>query len=396
MTAPPVTPTRSAIESDAIDDFRARFGTSPAFVASAPGRVNLIGEHTDYNDGFVLPAALDRGTAVAIGPRTDDRLVMCTGNGGPEGSFALARLYPSENRAWTDYCIGVAALLRDGGHPVQGASICVHGNVPRGAGLSSSAALELATALALIELNGLSVPPLDVIRLCQRAEHEFAGVKCGIMDQFISRLGKRDHALMLDCRSLDYALVPIPAGVELLVCDTGVRRALAASEYNKRRAECDAGVRYFAARRPGITALRDVTPDDLRDAGTDLDPVVRRRCEHVVGENGRVLAAAAALRAGNLSEFGKLMYDSHLSLKTAYEVSCAELDMIVDICAEADGVVGARMTGAGFGGCAICLVEKGAAPSVIARLEKEYPRAPGKNPAVYVCAVDDGATSRRL
>jgi galactokinase len=396
MTVSNVTPSRSAIESSAIDAFQARFGTPPAVVASAPGRVNLIGEHTDYNDGFVFPAALDRGTAVAIAPRTDDRLVMCSGNGGPEGSFPVARLYPSEDRAWTDYIIGVAALLRDRGHAIEGANICVHGNVPRGAGLSSSAALELSTALALIEQNGLSLPALDVIRLCQQAEHEFAGVKCGIMDQFISRLGKRDHALMLDCRSLDYALVPIPPGVELLVCDTGVRRALAGSEYNRRRAECEAGVRYFASRRPGITALRDVTPDDLREAGGTLDPVVRRRCEHVVGENGRVLDAAEALRAGDLSQLGKLMYDSHLSLKSAYEVSCPELDLIVDICAEADGVVGARMTGAGFGGCAICLAEKGAAPSVIARLEKEYPRVTGKNPAVYVCAVDDGAAVRRL
>lgn len=387
---------RSAIEHSAVEAFQARFGTSPAIVASAPGRVNLIGEHTDYNDGFVLPAAIDRGTAVAIGPRDDDRLVMCSGSGGPEGSFPITRLYPSEDRAWTDYLIGVASLLRERDGHLLGANMCVHGNVPRGAGLSSSAALELAAAFALIALNGLDVPSIDIIRLCQQAEHEFAGVMCGIMDQFISCLGKRGHALMLDCRSLDYHLVPIPSGVQLLVCDTGVRRALAASEYNKRRAECEAGVRLLATRLPGVRALRDVTLDQLHEFGGLLDPVVRRRCEHVVGENNRVVRASDALRAGDLSEFGKLMYDSHVSLKTGYDVSCAELDLIVDICAEVDGVFGARMTGAGFGGCAICLVRNEAAGAVVARLNDEYPRGSGKKPAVYVCAVDDGATARRI
>jgi galactokinase len=391
-----VIPSRSAIEHCAVEGFQARFGTPPTFVASAPGRVNLIGEHTDYNDGFVFPAAIDRGTAVAIGPRDDDRLVMRSGSGGPEGSFPVSRLYPSEDRAWTDYLIGVASLLRDRGKELRGANLCVHGNVPRGAGLSSSAALELATAFALIRLNGLDVPPIDVIRLCQRAEHEFAGVKCGVMDQFIACLGKRGHALLLDCRSLDYDQVPIPPGVQVLICDTGVRRSLAVSEYNARRAECDAGVRLLSARIPGIRALRDLSMDQLREFGDLLDPVIRRRCAHVVEENQRVVLASRALRAGDLSEFGKLMYDSHLSLKTQYEVSCAELDLVVDICAEAEGVFGARMTGAGFGGCAICLVRDGAVESVVARLSEEYPRGSGKNPSVYVCSVDDGVTTRAL
>jgi galactokinase len=358
--------------------------------------VNLIGEHTDYNEGFVFPAAIDRSTAVAIGPRNDDRLVMCSGSMQGESAFALDRLFPSDRRAWTDYLVGVAALLREQHGQLRPASLCVHGVVPRGSGLSSSAALELATAFALIAFNGIDILPLDIIRLCQRAEHEYAGVLCGIMDQFISCLGKRSHALMLDCRSLQYELVPIPDGVVLLVCDTGVRRALAASAYNQRHTECAEGVRLLDAHRPGITTLRDVTADDLSAYGSELPPLVLKRCRHVVYENARVIRSARALREGDLSEFGKLMYDSHLSLRDDYEVSCAELDAMVDICAEAEGVFGARMTGAGFGGSVICLAREAAAPEITARLLKEYPRTTGKSPSVYVCAIDDGATARVL
>jgi galactokinase len=201
---------------------------------------------------------------------------------------------------------------------------------------------------------------------------------------------------MLDCRSLAYEQVPLPAGVELLVCDTGVRRALANSEYNRRREECAAGVQALSSVLPGVTALRDVQPAQLEEHAHLLDPVVRRRCRHVVTENERVVNSAGALRRGDLSEFGKLMYDSHLSLRVDYDVSCRELDMIVDICAESEGVYGARMTGAGFGGCAICLVKEGAAGDVIGRLKREYPRLSGRDPSVYVCHADDGATARQL
>jgi galactokinase len=371
------------------------FGASPQVVASAPGRVNLIGEHTDYNDGFVLPAAIDRATAVAVGARDDDRLVMNPGSA-QDASFSLARLYPSEQRAWTDYLTGVASLLQRRGTPLCGANVYVHGNVPRGAGLSSSAALELATAFALIALNGLAIPPVETARLCQQAEHEFAGVKCGIMDQFISCLGRKNHAMLLDCRSLAYEHVPIPAGVELVVCDTGVKRALAGSEYNQRREECNTGVRILRSKLAGITALRDVSPAQLHDLQGLLDPVVRRRCMHVVTENDRVRRSVRALREGNLSEFGKLMYDSHLSLRRDYEVSCPELDLIVDLCAESDGVYGARMTGAGFGGSAICLTKEGFAEGVIARLNAGYHGKNGEKASVYVCSIDDGATVKRV
>jgi galactokinase len=390
-----VSPSRDSIEQIAVSAYAKHFGVPPQVVASAPGRVNLIGEHTDYNEGFVLPAAIDRATAVAVGAREDDRLVMNPGSA-QDASFSLARLYPSDRRAWTDYLTGVASLLQDRGVHLCGANMYVYGNVPRGAGLSSSAALELAAAFALIELNGLTIPPVDTAKLCQRAEHEFAGVKCGIMDQFISCLGRRNHALMLDCRSLAYEHVPIPPGVELIVCDTGVKRALAGSEYNRRREECNTGVRILSGKLGGVTALRDVSPALLHDLQELLDPVVRRRCMHVVTENDRVERSAKALREGNLSEFGKLMYDSHLSLRRDFEVSCTELDLIVDLCAASDGVYGARMTGAGFGGCAICLTKEGFTEGVIERLNAAYPGKSGRKASVYVCSIDNGARAQRV
>ena len=390
-----MSPSRDSIEQQAVSAFTNHFGEPPCAVGSAPGRVNLIGEHTDYNDGFVLPGAIDRATAVAVGARDDDRLVMNPGSA-QDSSFLLGRLYPSERRAWTDYLTGVASFLQNRGTPLRGANMFVYGNVPRGAGLSSSAALELATAFALIELNGLAIPLVETAKLCQQAEHEFAGVKCGIMDQFISCLGKKNHALMLDCRTLAYEHVPMPPGVELVICDTGVKRALAGSEYNRRREECGAGVRTLAGRLPGITALRDVSVAQLHDLGGLLDPVVRKRCTHVVTENERVRRSAGALRERNLSEFGKLMYESHLSLRRDYEVSCPELDLIVDLCAGAEGVFGARMTGAGFGGCAICLTKEGSSQGVIERLNAGYQKKTGKKPSVYVCSIEDGARGMRI
>jgi galactokinase len=390
-----VSPSRESIEEQAVSAYTKHFGTNPLAVASAPGRVNLIGEHTDYNDGYVLPAAIDRATAVAIGPRQDDRLVMNPGSG-QDSSFPLRRLYPSERRAWTDYLTGVASLIQERGVPLRGASVYVHGNVPRGAGLSSSAALELAAAFALIELNELTIPPVETARLCQRAEHEFAGVRCGIMDQFISCLGRRDNALMLDCRTLGFEYVPIPPSVDLIVCDTGVRRALAVSEYNRRREECTAGVQILSSKIGGISALRDVSRAQIEEFQELLDPVVRRRCMHVVTENERVVRSAAALRRADLQEFGKLMYDSHMSLRRDFEVSCPELDLVVDLCAGAAGVYGARMTGAGFGGCAICLVKKEDTQGVIDRLTRGFRGKSGKNASVYVCSIDSGARVRRL
>jgi galactokinase len=392
----PVSSPRETIEQQAVSSFRRHFECPPSVVASAPGRINLIGEHTDYNDGYVLPAAIDRTTAVALGHRADDKLVMRSASFTEEASFRVARLYPSERRTWTDYVIGVASLLQDRCGTLKGANLLVHGDVPRGAGLSSSASLELAVAFGLIRLNGFSVPSLDIINICQRAEHEFAGVRCGIMDQFIACLGKRDHALLLDCRSQSYEHIPLPPGMGLLICDTGVRRALGNSEYNARRQQCEEGVRILSTRIAGVKALRDVSMDQLHEFSQLLSPLVLRRCIHVVTENARTLRSAEALRRNDLGEFGKLMYDSHASLRADYEVSCAELDAVVDICAVCEGVYGARMTGAGFGGCAVCALTVESIPRVTECLGAGYTRRFKRVPSVYACTIEDGAASRCL
>jgi galactokinase len=391
-----VTIDKENVEEAAIAAFREQFGVDPAFVVSAPGRVNLIGEHTDYNDGFVLPVAVSRRTAVAAGSRPDNKLDIAAANLNARLQVSMDDLSSGRTRAWASYVHGVAHLLTARGERLGGANLAIYGNVPRGGGLSSSAALEIAAAYALLALNNISVPAADVIRLCQKAEHDFAGVFCGIMDQFISCLGRKETALFLDCRSLDYRFVPIPPHMRIVVCDTGVKRALAASAYNTRRAECAAGVSALHRVLPNISSLRDVTVEAFRQHEHLLEPTVRKRCKHVVTENARVERAVSDLQNGDLSEFGKLMYDSHLSLQHDYEVSCSELDAVVDICAEEDGVYGARMTGAGFGGCAIALVDADHAHQVAGRLADEYPQKTGKTPKIFICSAEDGVRTRRL
>jgi galactokinase len=391
-----VTIDKENVEEAAIAAFRSQFGTDPALVVSAPGRVNIIGEHTDYNDGFVLPAAINRRTAVAAGPRTDHKLDIAAANLNARLQVSMDDFSAGRARAWAGYVHGVAYLLMARGERLGGANLAIYGNVPRGGGLSSSAALEIASAYALMTLNTISVPAVDVIRLCQKAEHEFAGVLCGIMDQFISCLGRKDAALFLDCRSLDYRYVPVPPETRIVVCDTGVKRALAASAYNTRRAECAAGVSALRRVLPDISSLRDVPLAVFTQHEQLLEPTVRKRCKHVITENARVERAVSDLRNGDLSEFGKLMYDSHLSLQHDYEVSCTELDAVVDICAEEDGVYGARMTGAGFGGCAIALVDAHHADQVADRLADEYPQKTGKTPKIFICSAEDGVRIRHL
>ncbi len=376
----------------AADGFRRIFGSAPTVIAAAPGRVNLIGEHTDYNDGFVFPAAIDLSIRVAARPRSDATLAAHASMFGATAQASLDALVPVREPGWMNYVAGTAAMLLAHGIRLRGTDLFIQGDIPVGAGLSSSAALEVATALALLSIADAALSPVDIALACQKAEHAFAGVHCGVMDQFISVLGKRDHALFVDCRSLSYELVPIPAGVRLVVCDTNVKRALTSSAYNERRADCAAGVAALSKHLPGITALRDISPEQLDRYGSSLPPNVRRRCRHVVTENARVQRSVAALRANDLSEFGKLMYQSHLSLKNDYEVSCPELDTIVDICAEEDEVFGARMTGAGFGGCAVCLVSAAHAERVAERLRTEYPVKTGRQPTVYVSTVEDGAS----
>jgi galactokinase len=386
---------RASLEQEVFALFTGKFRSSPGCIVTAPGRVNLIGEHVDYNGGFVLPAAINRATSIAAGPRNDSSLFIHAENLGATMLLDLKDLTPRRSGAWSNYTAGVAHFLQQRGLTLRGANVLIKGTIPRGSGLSSSAALEVASAYVFLTLNNLSLPAIEVVQLCQRAENDFVGVKCGIMDQFISCLGKKDHALKIDCRSLDYDHIPFPSGVRLVVCDTAVKRALAASEYNKRREECNRGVAALAERIPGISMLRDITPEQFRTCESTLEPTVRKRCRHVVSEIERVEHSAAALRRGDLPAFGKMMYASHASLRDDYEVSCKELDAVVEISSSVDGVLGARMTGAGFGGCAICLVRDSAVEAVTERLRHEYPKRTGKTPGIVVCTFEDGVSVRR-
>ena len=389
-------PSLENVEASVLSVFRTRFHTEPQVISSAPGRVNLIGEHTDYNDGFVLPAAIDRRIAVAAGVRSDGIFEVHAGNLNSNARFSLQDLGPSRTESWANYARGIVALLHQAGNAPNGANLAIHGNVPRGGGLSSSAALEVALAYALLALAGANLPEVAIARLCQRAEHEWAGVHCGIMDQFIAVMGRQDAALFLDCRSYEFRHVSLPQGTRVVICDTGVKRALATSAYNTRRAECVAAVTVFKTVLPGITSLRDVSIPAFEEYRHLLEPPVLQRCKHVVTEIARVEQAVRALDHHDLPLFGKLMYDSHFSLQHDYEVSCPELDAVVDICAEVDGVYGARMTGAGFGGCAICLTREQDVPEIVHRIAAEYPQKTGMKPTLLVSGAEAGVTVRTV
>jgi len=367
---------------------RERFGP-PAAVASAPGRVNLVGGHTDYNEGFVLPAAIDRRTAVAARPRVDDRLRV---HSATVGETATVAPDDGPRGEWSDYPAGVVRALRAAGHPVDGADLAVVSDVPPGAGLSSSAALEVATGAALCALSGVDLAGEELATLCRRAENEFVGVPCGVLDQFAAVFGCRDRALALDCRSLDYDRVPLPAErVRLVAVDTTVAHDLAETAYGERRRSCERGVARLAALLDReVDALRDVSPAAFDRVAADLPPTVRKRCRHVIEENERVRTATAALRAGDLDRVGACLEGSHGSLREEYEVSCAELDAVVEIAHDAAGVYGARMTGGGFGGSAVALVDRGAVDRFVARVERDYPERTGIGPEIYVCGAAAG------
>jgi galactokinase len=362
-----------------------------ARVYRAPGRVNLIGEHTDYNDGFVMPAAINLYTYVAIAPRSDRRLLVTSDNFSENIDLALDEPDPPTRGHWSDYIRGVAVMLERAGYLLRGAELAIRSDIPIGGGLSSSAAIEVATACALLGNSGFETDRRELPRLCQRAENDFVGMRCGIMDQFISTFARAGHALMLDCRSLEFSFLPLPEDVRLVICNTMVKHALGSSEYNARRAECEAGVRHFARLVPGVQALRDVSLVDLEEHGSDLPEVVYKRCRHVTSENDRVLDAAAALEVGDLTAFGKLMADSHRSLRNDYEVSCAELDIMVDLATQVEGVFGARMTGGGFGGCTINLVRADRVAAFKQEVSNGYERATGITPETYSSLTADGA-----
>ena len=371
--------------------FHQLFGAGPQIYRS-PGRVNLIGEHTDYNDGFVMPAAIGFYTWIAIAPRDDRKLLVHSSNFLDSAEADLEGGEPRPRNHWSDYVVGVAVMLERAGHRLRGANLLVHGEVPIGSGLSSSAAIEVATGLSLLGTSGLAMQRVELAKLCQRAENDFVGARCGIMDQFISCCGRVGHALMLDCRSLEYCPLPLPPEVSLVICNTMVKHELASSEYNTRRAESEEGVRQLSRFLPQMRALRDASLEDLNRYSASLPDVIYRRCRHVISENARVTDAATSLERGDLGTFGRLMHDSHVSLRDDYQVSCAELDLMVELAENFPGVFGARMTGGGFGGCTINLVRAEAVDDFQRHVARAYEKSTGLAPQIFVTSAAEGAS----
>jgi galactokinase len=394
---------RSRLVQSALEDFERAFGPSesPVQVVAAPGRVNLIGEHTDYNDGFVLPMAIDRHVVVAFAPRADRVLRAYSAEPLETREMSLETL---ERRAagqtgrwgkrggWFGYVVGVAWAMMSAGHRLTGADLAIASDLPIGAGLSSSAALEIAIARALAVASDVPWDPIAFARLAQRAEHEFAGVACGIMDQLTVAAAHEDSALLIDCRSLATRDVPIPETARLVVFDSGVRRDLASSAYNDRRAACARVVTAARWRHAWVHALRDVDDALLAEIAPSLDPVDVRRAAHVVAENQRPAALADALRTSDLAKAGRLMMHSHASLRDLYEVSLPELDTLVDLAVAEPGCTGARLTGAGFGGCVIALVEEGSVERVMSSVEAGYEEKTGRATTAFQCRAAGGAS----
>lgn len=373
-----------------LEKFKERFGTKAA-IYRAPGRVNLIGEHTDYNDGFVLPAAIGFSCWVAIAPREDRKLIIYSENFGAMTEVDLDNLPAHGNGAWSDYPVGVAwAHVQAGNHPI-GANSYISGEVPLGSGLSSSAAVEVSVGYAMLDIAKQAIDRTKLALLCQRAENEFVGARCGIMDQFVSCNGRAGHALLLDCRSLDFEVVKMPPNVHLVICNTMVKHELGASEYNERRAECEEGVRVLSAALPGIRALRDVNLGQLEENRKKLSETIYKRCRHVITEIERTRKAAAALQGGEIGKLSGLLADSHQSLRDDFEVSCRELDVMVEVASRQKGILGARMTGGGFGGCTINLVEATESAEFRKKVAAGYASVIGLQPDIYICEASQGA-----
>ncbi|MBA3533226.1 MAG: galactokinase [Ardenticatenales bacterium] len=371
------------------DYFQQRYDEAPSLIVQAPGRVNLIGEHTDYNDGFVLPMAIDRAVWIALRPRADRRVQVYSPTFGENLSFSLDHLRQNEEvkEGWGEYLKGVAWAMQEAGHELRGWEGIVVGDVPIGAGLSSSAALELATARAFAALSGILWDAPQMALLGQRAENQWVGVNCGIMDQMISATGQPGHALLIDCRSLESESVPLPSGNTVVVLDTATRRGLVGSAYNERRAQCEAAAHFF-----GVPALRDVSLEQFAAQAEELDEVTRRRARHIITENERTLHAAEAMRRQDAEMLGHLMDESHRSLRDDFEVSSPELNTMVDLARQHEGCYGARMTGAGFGGCAVALLRAENAPTFASRVIRQYEEATGLMPTVYLCQAAEGAS----
>lgn len=369
--------------------FQARFGHLPEIVVRAPGRVNLIGGHTDYNEGYVLPVAVDRAAWVAAAPIAAREALVRSLDLDMDVIIPLD-VTPASDRGWADYPRGVAWALQEHGLKLAGMEAVLTSDVPVGAGLSSSAAVEVAFAYTWQQLSDFELDRRDLALICQRAENDYVGVNCGVMDQVASAMGAEGQALLLDCRTVEIESVPLPADVTIVVADTGVRRGLATSEYNIRRAQCEQAVHLLSDHLPDIHALRDVSLDDLKRLRVHLPDVVYRRALHVVTGNMRVMLAAEALRRGNVATLGALMRASHASLRDYYEVSSPELDALVEAACQSPGCCGARLTGAGFGGCIVALVTAEALPDFEAHVTAAYEEAFDHRPEVYVCRSADG------
>lgn len=375
--------------------FQKEFGEKPAFVVRAPGRVNLIGEHTDYNEGFVFPCAINREMLIAASPNNTREVQVYSEEYKTLDKFSLDDLKKSSENSWVDYLRGTLDTLQKSGHKLSGFKAVLSGNVPQGAGLSSSAAYEVAVATFANEAFKLGISQKDIALLAQKAENQFIGVQCGIMDQFISALGQPDSALFIDCRSLDHKAVPTnfsQHGLSIVITNSGVRRGLVDSEYNARRTECQQGTKQLSeltGRK--LNSLRDVSWEEFEKLQKQLPDVVAKRCRHVVSENHRVEEAVTALKSGDVAKFGKLMNESHVSLRDDFQVSCKELDFLVDLTLKHTGVLGARMTGAGFGGCTVALMPHNSVEQFKSKVIAEYEKQSGKKAEVYVCDAVAGA-----
>jgi galactokinase len=378
--------------SKVTSEFEKRFGSVPR-IFRAPGRVNLIGEHTDYNDGFVMPFAIDRATIVAGTARSDRKIEAVAHDMNDSATIDLAAEPKKQQKSWTDYVEGTARCVEESFGRITGANIVIASDVPIGSGLSSSAALETSIGFALHSLSGMEIDRKKLAFAAQKAEHEYAGIRSGIMDQFASSFCKKGSAMLLDCRSLETEQIPFETADSItIVCDTKVEHSLASSEYNKRRQECEEGVETLKRFYPEIKALRDVTIEQLESHKDELSDVVYRRCRHVVTENERTLKAAEHFKKKNIDAAGELMFQSHRSLRDDYEVSCVELDELVDIASRTEGVYGARMTGGGFGGCTVNIVKREMADEFIRAATDGYKTRFGKEPGIYIFQAADGAS----
>ena len=369
--------------------FLQKFGEDST-VFRSPGRVNILGEHTDYNEGFVLPAAIDKSIYIAISKRADD-IINLYAVDFDEAITADIKNVQKSTTQWPNYILGVVDQLQKKGFSLTGFNVVIDGDVPIGAGLSSSAAVECATIFALNNIFELGLSRLDMVPLAQKAEHVFAGVNCGIMDQFASMFGKKDHVIKLDCRSLDYEYVPFKLdGYKIILLNTNVKHNLASSEYNTRRQQCEQGVSLIAKHHPAIRSLRDVTIDMLRKYVEPIDPLIYKRCKYVVTENERLLGACEDLKRGDINALGKKMYDTHHGLSYFYSVSCKELDFLVSYVSKIPAVAGARMMGGGFGGCTINLVKEEAIDTLVKDISAAYAEAMGLPLTAHIASIENG------